>query len=864
MVQVAEQERHNQRKAYFEASGIVCPQDSQGRLDLALRYLTEKNYRPDIAYFLFDWEIDKKVPEWRLLACILSSLSPRSKPFNPAWALKSFDEWFKSSGSDELNAAQLAFLEKLSFTQIGYVIGIALDGHAQESLVAEDLKPLRERTAYIKAFLRSVIEIQIIRKSILDKYKASSVDDFFEKIQGYNHSLDYSDHEIRMRIRAANSGMDDAEAWFMAVNPWVDCADEDVSYHAGWLLRNPNTSFYNADSAYGLLQFHALKYAQYNNMSMMSSFWLGHHFNGGASGRIDHNAAVFWFEVSKKLGHGMAPVFTHRILSAHDERAYDKNDTDFQKRLSDLLVVAESIGQHCAMDAINTAYAHGAGKWNDQNRVYNHYEQIIEDDSWAPPQLQSLQAYTLRALLFSDVERQPEDLLARLKISGQEQQTFYNAEQIKDVEHIERILKHLKDPFYSQAFRATAGYVESLYSQKLEESDFQLFAGNDPSAGSTEKMAFKDALWASDKLAGIEDWYVHPAVYKKFSQVNKDFLRLTDSDLKRSAMLYGPVYNPVAIENSLPVLGYWLKPNDPKTAKEQEARHGIYTPAAGVIKINGLKADFNGAVKFDCVSSETRPAMLLPEDFEVVLALAFGDAEGPLWPTLSLERKHKDLLDDEHEMFQAKIWSPEWLGHTDFGKTFYIIDELAGVLTWRPKEFDIAAPKEAFDEKFPDFVRDFINDLGFTGGVDKATQSQRIFVSPEHIPLRLTKKNQAGVETWSVDILGAKMRINGAYTQEIKGVEDRSIGLNDTRFGQGRLTQRLTDHYNDIALMMPVFERYRQLMALLYAVIELRKNGYRFNTQTQKGIADNLKRYESMPPIPRKNLITKDFPFRLQ
>ncbi len=105
--------------------------------------------------------------------------------------------------------------------------------------------------------------------------------------------------------------------------------------------------------------------------------------------------------------------------------------------------------------------------------------------------------------------------------------------------------------------------------------------------------------------------------------------------------------------------------------------------------------------------------------------------------------------------------------------------------------------------------------------------------------------------------------LNGAYIQELDGVEDRNISRNDTRFGQGRLTQRLTEHYNDIALMMPVFERARQMMGLLYSVMKLREGGYQPHPDVQAAYSGTLRKFEKMPPQSRNRLIMKSPPFRV-
>ena len=81
--------------------------------------------------------------------------------------------------------------------------------------------------------------------------------------------------------------------------------------------------------------------------------------------------------------------------------------------------------------------------------------------------------------------------------------------------------------------------------------------------------------------------------------------------------------------------------------------------------------------------------------------------------------------------------------------------------------------------------------------------------------------------------------------------------------GQGRLTQRLTDHYNDIALMMPVFERARQLAGLTYGLMKLRNEGFKLGKKFQDEVSETLTRFRNLPPLGREELVMKQQPFKL-
>lgn len=832
---------------------------SEERLVAALKFLQEELPDFDSAIMLFDKREDIENSGWLLLMSVLLSNDIKSRRFNPEAAKILFQKAFQ--GRNDQNS--LSFRDEEILMAIPGIDSVhkALDKEFITSPVDEDLEIFRRDDLYIKNLMAAIIDVQIIRKQIRTRYGFERNSDFFDYYSGSTEINTFGDISSREDFSQEKKH----EGYVSFHEPWEAYTSSSMINAIARSISWTENYFYNPEVAERLYTYSAVKFPEYeSNNCGAASFRLGFHHGSGYTGRVDHNASVFWFEIAKKLGQGMAPLQAYNILLDNDERAV-LDDEAFRHRMDGLLQAVEDLGQKCANHALVKRHAYGAGKWNDQEKVYKNYESIIDDDFWAPPQLSALYAYALRSYIFKDVELMPQDILFRLTANSNEHKAFYNAELLIPVNNFQEILDRNGDIEYQKTQDKITFLIKGLYRNEFDYTHFIDKLEEIISNPDENKMAIRDAFWAADQLASQEGWYLSPWIDREYERANINYLELDLTTMIKSALIMGPFYNPIDPTNGLPILGQHLPASE--TQEDTEAhriKYGFYTPQIGIGSLKSVHGEPDGSITFKCETSDPSPAMLMTEDFDVVMALAFGSPARPIWPALSLEREVPDLLDDKYEMFKAKIWDPEWLGHTDFGRTLYIVDRLTGQMTWSPKSYPVSEPENSFDPKFPEYVKTFLEDLRFTGGADRITQSKLINVSPEHIPVPITKEILSdGTERWNIEITEIKMRVNGAYTQKIDGVENRKISWNDTMFAQGRLTQRLTDHYNDIALMMPVFERAKQMMALLYSVIELREKGFTPSPDVLGNAQTTLKYYQSLPPLKREELVMKSHPFRI-
>lgn len=217
--------------------------------------------------------------------------------------------------------------------------------------------------------------------------------------------------------------------------------------------------------------------------------------------------------------------------------------------------------------------------------------------------------------------------------------------------------------------------------------------------------------------------------------------------------------------------------------------------------------------------------MLVPEDFDVAIALAFGGTE-PIYPSLSLEAAHTEV-DDKFDCFSIKLWDPAWLQETDFGRTLYITDALTGALGWNPTAFSVR--HNTYNQNLRAGM--LLSALHMSGGACAGYCSGRVMLRPEHIPITMDRHKSIDPLNkifWRVSVGQPKIMVDGAFIAQdsYDGEKDKNFALNDTRYSHGRTAQKLTQLYNVIAIQIPAFERNRQLMALLYGLIKLRENPY--------------------------------------
>ncbi|MFY9288786.1 MAG: hypothetical protein WAO98_09835, partial [Alphaproteobacteria bacterium] len=283
--------------------------------------------------------------------------------------------------------------------------------------------------------------------------------------------------------------------------------------------------------------------------------------------------------------------------------------------------------------------------------------------------------------------------------------------------------------------------------------------------------------------------------------------------------------------------------------------------ASGVGLYRGLITTQDGYIHFKCTQSGDKPGLLFQEDFDIAMLLAFADEEKVIWPYFSMENADKNLTDG-HEVFRTKEFGPEWMGYTDFGRTMYITDLLSGALAWNPQSFPLEEAQTEAQAERNEQIRNFLRYLNWTGGRTARSTSSRVMLRAEHIHIEglqpiIVKKQKV----WDLQVKAVKMRVDGSYMlKRTNGEENRLVALNDATYKQGAITQKLTDNYDYIASIIPVFERARQLMGLFYSLAELQKAGFRPNPKLVAELKTKYDGYARLPKLSRNQLLAQPFP----
>ncbi len=324
---------------------------------------------------------------------------------------------------------------------------------------------------------------------------------------------------------------------------------------------------------------------------------------------------------------------------------------------------------------------------------------------------------------------------------------------------------------------------------------------------------------------------------------------VNEKQLAKSTNDYGPRYNPVNSEG-LTILGVWER-----AANDNKPQPGSYVPAGGVQSLEAIHTDHNGYLLYETKQDQNLPAKLLPEDFEVALALIFGDPEEPILPHFDLpyiEVGENDAGSSMHE----KRWGPEWLHQTDLGRSLYAADKLIGDIAFHPLQMPVGTSKDSVTQETPAFAKKFLTDLFNTSGGAFGPQGRRVMLIPENVDLSVSRDaGTDGVTLFGVTDIRIKMRIDGEEVDA--GAKKGNESLNDTYYRFPRLSQKLTDQYEALKLYAPLFQRAEEISKLINALYALRVAGYSLPPQIQQDVSENLERYRSTPPLRRQDLLCR-------
>lgn len=249
----------------------------------------------------------------------------------------------------------------------------------------------------------------------------------------------------------------------------------------------------------------------------------------------------------------------------------------------------------------------------------------------------------------------------------------------------------------------------------------------------------------------------------------------------------------------------------------------IETPSADVAPIQGFgrfrgfSVTATGEINFafDPANSKQLP-LLVPEDIEVALALAFG-ADKPIWPRFSAEPPAPLTPTSPDWVPFTAQWTPQWLGHTALGNTLFATDCEAGPLVLSQIANVQVATVQQHD---PSLAR-------LRQVVDKM---KAVHVRHAGHGNFLTFKVAAVELTWSQSEGGA---LRCAANKAIVGLQTGTFDERDTRtytnnrdFAGGYRAAIFNANYDLFAEHYPLLERYRQLATLVTALNQLRERGF--------------------------------------
>ncbi|MDP7143332.1 MAG: hypothetical protein QF692_03545 [Alphaproteobacteria bacterium] len=425
------------------------------------------------------------------------------------------------------------------------------------------------------------------------------------------------------------------------------------------------------------------------------------------------------------------------------------------------------------------------------------------------------------------------------------------------------------DAIIRRKYVAVASHINRYISGELEFEDLQNSIKNH--AGPISSLT-SDAISLILSLSRTENWTDSGAWEELDFQLKCKNGGYHADDITRQSYAVGPFYN-VLEPTGLPILGefenanYKLRFNqaahkEPGTLTHKNAtpfclsdrkdivdkRHFVKQESAfdlyrddippGITKINGIRADENG-LHIDAETSDSEAALITREDIEVAFVLAFSQDKFQ-WPSISIEDSD---FTDVHGRGNEKIYGQPWMVATDFGRTLYITDYLAGMLLWDHRDF-----KHSNNPAISEISRPIMKNLDRLYAPDPygIQMMQVVNVNPREVSLSIEKEEHSV----SVKVDDVAMRFSTGY-QELDS-DDRVISrkwffLNDTRFSNGLRGAFLSEHFNEIATLLPVYERLKQLMGLMYALNAIEENGYKPPQDLQVHINQLAEKYKNQP-----------------
>lgn len=821
---------------YFRDHDLgIAPADQKERYQLALRFRNQQRINYDAIHVLFDPEEDAENADWlHLIGCVYDEAR---QYFNPK---KAFSYYKKAS---ELGNGEASHRIGLKYEK-GENVPFDLDRAWHYFSIAEsqgfkDFSVVYHRVKKVISDLNEISASKSSRRRIFEIYP-------YFRNKGINEvPVKSSDRLLWSQTFTVLFPPQYNNAYALFIEE-IDGNDADWLTTIAFIMDQhlDNQDLFNPQKA------ETFNKKAVELGSSMAAFNLGVKYHSGYETEIDLDEALKWYQKSLDIGHSKARVRIAKILEFQRELdGYKEHDLYTEEIIglySDAANLDNDLTAYFTLAKINLNGAIG-NRSTELGMIY--YALLFsKDPSYVDQDTYALAALNMavRHFLGFDVEKDNRAALEYLEKIPERS----NRPIVRD--YMQKIKRTLKQNINKELNPKNVNLeiIQSLYdrSEKIQETikkmDSHLIKASDQLS---DYIVWGKWLSLSENWPSRYDWN------DLMEAVEAHQLKFSFEAANRSTKDSGPRYN-LLDERGLPILGVLVRPSsNDREEQQQRVVTGSYVPQPGLIRLNSIKGNPD-RFKYVGNYSESLPAMLTIEDMQVSEVLVFGNPKkGPMFPSLSIETENNDEYgkgadgSGNDKALAYKIFSPQWIAYTDFGRTLWITDYLIGQWCWNPEKYQIGLPDECASPELHYMARDFIKDLRLTGGRDGGASSVRVMIQPKssyiqpEAPEIVYKQEYA-----SVHIKQMTMKVYGSYILREGGVENRSLFEEDPNFAQGRTVKKLTERYNDIMRLDPRFERAQQLMGLFYGHLRLWEIGYRPSNTLQEELSEKLNAMESL------------------
>lgn len=618
--------------------------------------------------------------------------------------------------------------------------------------------------------------------------------------------------------------------------PGATRGEPDFQNLLGVLYNNPHSTRYDPTAAHTYF----LKAA--NSGFGPAAYNLATGWASGTYGNIDLERARFWYAKGFEYGNEWAGVCLAQLMF-QDPRA-STDSAFFAAAVEVLQKSGDMEGVWAPYKMANLAVDIGP---EELTTAVEGYAAIAAMGAELPPVALSKMCLALRHFLGIGVPVDYPKSFQFAETATTDNQHDINRNWLQNtVGRLQFILRGANafEPERSAA-RERIQAVDAVFSheQKGDEFDALLtYLAND----AEPSHHLNDHLWARTILAQIEGSTFAKAWRACAQTLQRRLLGASRDDLSSSTHDFGFTYN--ARNNA----GYLIPGScvDPQRPIDASHMKRAQAPLSGLGILRGLSTTPSGDIHLQCdqpLSPQT--IYFTEEDIEVALALAFG-SDKPIMPSISVENIGRQDAQSTRFFIEQKLWDPEWVGHTQLGKTLYAADYWMAQIVWKQAGFYTQ------DEQLNREADAILQKLSLAGGAADGN-AKRVMLRPHTITRTWSGTTREGL---SCEIHSAALGADGANIVILSdGSEDRSRNLNDDKFSAGRAANIFTEHYNEIAKAWPLFERTRQLTILLSILKELRESGFRPSFTMQRRIDTTYHRYADGPTIPTEQRLVYKF-----